>query len=72
MAKCSSLRPLNYNRTLDLVEKWEDEGKVFVIRPQVPTISRTESDTEAIKAFHRHGYEEMERRYDEMLKFLEE
>ncbi|MEY8428326.1 patatin family protein [Lachnospiraceae bacterium 46-15] len=72
MAKCSSLRPLNYNRTLELVEKWEDEGRVFVIRPQIPTISRTESDADAIKAFYHHGYEEMERRYEELLKFLEE
>lgn len=71
LTKSLCLRAIKYNRTMELIEKWEEEGKIFVLRPQVPTISRTESDKEAVKAFYRHGYEEMERRYEAMLEFLE-
>ncbi len=71
LAKSLCLRPVQYNRTLELVEKWEEEGKVFVIRPQIPTISRTESKPESIREFYQHGYEEMKRRYAAMLAFLE-
>ena len=31
----------NYNRTLELVEKWEREGHIFVIRPEMEPVSRT-------------------------------
>lgn len=41
-----------YNRTLDLVEKWEREGHIFVIRPVSKPISRTEQSKEALTAFY--------------------
>ena len=31
-----------YNRTMELVEKLEAEGRIYVIRPMVPTVSRLE------------------------------
>ncbi len=33
-----------YNRTLAAIEKWEREGRIFVIRPQMKAIGRLESD----------------------------
>ena len=30
----------NYNRVMELVEKWEEEGHIFVIRPEVEPVSR--------------------------------
>lgn len=71
LIKSLCLRSVKYNRTMELIEKWEAEGKIFVFRPQIPTISRTESNIEAVKAFYRHGYEEMERQYEALRQFLE-
>ena len=59
-----------YNRTMDLVEKWEREGKIFVVRPEMPVVSRTEQDCEKLLAFYRHGYELMRERYEELAAYL--
>lgn len=59
-----------YNRTLDLVEKWEREGHIFVIRPVSKPISRTEQDKEALTAFYREGYDLMEKRLEELQAYL--
>lgn len=71
LAKSLCFRAAKYNRTMELIEKWEAEGNIFVLRPRIPTISRTELDAEAVRAFYQHGYEEMERQYEAMLRFLE-
>lgn len=63
-------RPVMYNRTLEKIEKLEEEGKIFVIRPETMMISRLERNAEKQEEFYRHGYEEMEKRYDELLKYL--
>lgn len=59
-----------YNRTLDLVEKWEREGHIFVIRPVSKPISRTEQSNEALTAFYQEGYSLMEERLDELWTYL--
>lgn len=59
-----------YNRTMELVEKWEAEGKIFVIRPEAPPVSRTEKDCEKLLDFYRHGYEQMQDRYGELKGYL--
>ena len=64
------LRPYHYNRIMTYIEKWEDEGKIFVIRPQIRTVSRTESNPQTLMAFYKHGYEQMKDRYDELLEYL--
>lgn len=47
-----------YNYQLDLVEKMEDEGRVFVIRPQKPVVvDRIEKDTDKLLALYNEGYE---------------
>ena len=46
-----------YNRTLAAIEKWEREGRIFVIRPQMKAIGRLESDPRLLEAFYRDGYE---------------
>lgn len=60
-----------YNRQLDLLEKWEEEGKVFVLRPLVQPVKRLESDPAKLEPFYRHGYERMEQRMDELMAYLE-
>lgn len=64
-------RPYVYNRTLELIERLEAEGRVFVIRPQVPAVSRTENNKEALTAFYQHGYDQMKEDYDKLMDYLE-
>lgn len=65
-------RAMIYNRTLDLIEKWELQGRVFVIRPQIPPVSRVEQDYQVLSDFYQHGYDRMKEQYDKMMEFLEE
>ena len=47
-----------YNEQLEMVEKMEDEGKIFVIRPQNPVmVDRIERDVQKLTEFYEEGYE---------------
>lgn len=59
-----------YREQLALLEQLEAEGKVFVIRPTVPTVSRMEQDPQKMEDFYRHGYESMTNRMEELRAFL--
>ncbi|WP_461810773.1 patatin-like phospholipase family protein [Faecalimonas sp.] len=63
-------RPVIYNRTLEKIEKLEEEEKIFVIRPETMMISRLERNTEKQEEFYRHGYEEMRKKYDDLVRYL--
>lgn len=65
-------RAYQYNKTVSAIEKWEEEGKIFVIRPTVPAISRMENKAEALEAFYRNGYEQMEKQFEAMKEYLEQ
>ena len=60
-----------YNKTMELVERLEEEGKIFVIRPLVPTVSRLERDETALTAFYQHGYNLMKRQREALQRYLE-
>lgn len=46
-----------YNQQLEIVEQMEDEGKIFVIRPQQPvSVDRIERDVRKLTAFYEEGY----------------
>jgi predicted patatin/cPLA2 family phospholipase len=60
-----------YNRQMDLVDRLESEGKIFVIRPEIRTISRTERNRERLMEFYRHGYIQMMKDYDALKAYLE-
>ena len=58
LQKAISRRNSEYNRTMDLIEKLEDEGKILVIRPLKPVeVGRMEKDTEKLTALYNEGYE---------------
>ena len=65
-------RSLYYNKALNHIERLEQEGKIFVLRPQVKPVSKMEQDKDALLAFYEHGYHLMERKTEEMLKYLEQ
>lgn len=71
LAQALEMRYALYNRQMDMVERFEEEGKIFVIRPEIKTISRTEHNRERLMEFYRHGYIQMMRRYDALINYLE-
>ncbi len=47
-----------YNRTMDMIERLEDEGRIIVIRPIRPVeVSRMEKDTSKLTDLYQEGYE---------------
>ena len=47
-----------YNRTMDLIERLEDEGRITVIHPVKPVnVSRMEKDTSKLAALYQEGYD---------------
>ncbi len=46
-----------YNRTMDLIDRLEAEGKITVIRPIRPVeVGRMEKDTDKLRALYQEGY----------------
>lgn len=60
-----------YNKSLELVERLEAEGRVFVIRPKAPVIGRTEQKLEKLEQFYQHGYLTMQEQYGALMEYLE-
>lgn len=51
-------RAANYNKTLDLIDKLEAEGKALVIRPEKPLqVSRIEKDINKLVELYNEGFE---------------
>ncbi len=71
LVKAAVRRPAVYNRTMELIERLEKEERIFVIRPELPAVSRTEQDPDVLMDFYSHGYELMEAGYEELLAYLE-
>lgn len=62
LQKAISERNAIYNRTMDLIERLEDEGRIVVIRPVRPVeVSRMEKDTKKLTSLYQEGYREAER-----------
>lgn len=57
LRKALSRRNSEYNRTMDLIERLEDEGRITVIRPLKPVeVDRMEKDTDKLRALYDEGY----------------
>lgn len=61
----------NYNQTLDYIDRLEESGKVFVIRPQRKPVDRAESRPDILNQFYQHGYEYAKEIFGEMKQFME-
>lgn len=58
LQKALSQRNAVYNRTMELVERLEDEGRIMVIRPLKPVqVGRMEKDTAKLAALYDEGYD---------------
>ena len=62
LQKALAERNAVYNRTMDLVERLEDEGRIIVIRPSKPVkVGRMEKDTSKLAALYEEGYNDASR-----------
>ncbi len=60
-----------YNRQMQLIEQLEQEKKIFVLRPQIPAVSRMERDHDKLMEFCEHGYNLMKESYKDLQSYLE-
>lgn len=61
-----------YNQTMNWIEHLERNGKIFVLRPLIPTVSRLEKNYDALMNFYEHGYRQMEKQFDDFQRFIED
>lgn len=64
-------RHISYNETTRFIEEEEKAGRIFVIRPQVPTnIGRLEKNREKIENIYKMGYEDAKKSYENLINYL--
>lgn len=71
LVRAAIRRNYEYNQTMMKVREMEAKGRVFVLRPTIPTVSRLERDYDMLLNFYEHGYESMEEKYDDLCRYLE-
>lgn len=60
-----------YNKQMELIEKQVEENKCILVRPSVTIpVKRFSGDPENLKALYELGYQDMETRKEEILKFI--
>ncbi len=60
----------NYNQSLELVKRLEEEGKALVFRPRGIVVKNQESNVETLLCSYEHGYAEARQRHEEIERFL--
>lgn len=61
-----------YERTIELMEQLNEEGRLMVFRPSLPAISKFEHDAQKINASYRDGYAQAESRIIEVMEWNEQ
>ena len=64
-------RSFEYNKTMNYLNQLEKRGEIFILRPQVKPVSRLERNKETLHAFYEHGYKYTERKFDDLMEYLE-
>lgn len=71
LVKAIENRHLNYNKSLNLVNKLEKDGYVLVIRPKKPVnVSQIEKNAKKLTALYEEGYDDAKELYDKILDFI--
>lgn len=64
-------RHINYNETLEYIERQKECGQAFVIRPKkASAVGRIEKDKEKLLALYEEGYRDAGDCYEELLAYL--
>lgn len=72
VAELMAERHTAYNDQVAYIERQQENGQAFVIRPQTPSsVGRVEKDVEKLKALYQQGYEEARECYDKLREYLE-
>lgn len=61
-----------YEKTIELMERLEREGRIMTFRPTLPPISKFEKDNEKIMESYRDGYNQAEQRLEDLLEYMGE
>lgn len=64
-------RSFEYNKTMNYLDQLEKRDEIFILRPQVKPVSRLERNKETLHAFYEHGYKYTERKFDDLMEYLE-
>lgn len=65
-------RHIIYNETMAFLEKQQENGQAFVIRPKVKSsVARIEKDVVKLKALYEQGYSEAEDCFELLMNYLE-
>ena len=71
VCKAFSNRHIGYNKTMDVIENLEREGKIFVIRPSTDIpVRRAERDKSKLYAAYDEGYHVASLSYDKLCGYL--
>ena len=64
-------RHINYNETLEYINRQQENGQAFVIRPKkCSDVGRIEKDREKLIALYQEGYQDAADCYEELLAYL--
>lgn len=70
LVRALALRNRRYNKTMEIIEQLEAKGRVFVIRPTIPCVGRTEKNIGKLEHFYEHGYETMKKEWPKLQEWL--
>jgi len=68
--KTVTQRSERYNETIELIERLEKEGKVYIIRPEEKPVKNHETNPDKLLKFYNHGYELAKEKFQEIKDFL--
>lgn len=61
-----------YQTQKEEMERLAEEGKIFILRPHMPCISKFETREEKREAFYQHGFDRMKEEYAALCAFLDQ
>lgn len=71
--ECMAERHAVYNAALKFIEKQQENGQAFVIRPKKPSqVGRIEKDVKKLRALYEEGYQDARECFEEMMNYLEQ
>lgn len=69
--KTAKIQPEIYNKTLDLIKKYENEGRIIVLRPSKKLkIARVEKDVKKLEAIYKLGVDDCTSNLSRIISYL--